>query len=475
MIDRRALRERLQELRGVRVTAWPLALLVAVSSLSTLGVVLGAGGGGPSQAEAAALLRGAPIEVRRAAGIAPDGTTTAAAGATAGDDASATGDAKADASGDDGDTASATADASADPAASTDDAATDGAGDTTTDDTPTTPSTAPPVGSKVQHVFVISLHSPGYDATFGPAAAGSYLVKTLAPKGVLLSGYGLLGTATLPNGVALLGGQPPNPLTTQECPTYADFPAGTKAAQDGTIDASGCVYPIDALTLPDQLGSAGHDWRAYVQGMGDGRTCRRPGPGEADPTLSADPAVGARPDDPYATRKNPVAYFHTLVDLGDCAKNDVGLDVLDHDLRRRADTPALSLIAPDLCHDGSREDCGTTGAAAADAFLAGVVPKILASPAYRAAGLLVVTYDGAPAAAAGATKDATAAALRTGAVLVSPWTAGGTTDATAASPYALLRTVEDLFGLKHLGAAQGVSVPTFAPLALGQAAAPPDN
>ncbi len=49
-------------------------------------------------------------------------------------------------------------------------------------------------------------------------------------------------------------------------------------------------------------------------------------------------------------------------------------------------TPSLSYIVPDRCHDGSPGPCpggGAGGLAAADAMLEQIVPKILASQAYK--------------------------------------------------------------------------------------------
>ncbi len=59
-------------------------------------------------------------------------------------------------------------------------------------------------------------------------------------------------------------------------------------------------------------------------------------------------------------------------------------------------TPAFSWISPNLCDDGHDAPCVTGapgGLAQADAFLAQWVPKIMAAPAYRDGGLIVVTFD----------------------------------------------------------------------------------
>jgi len=449
----------LARLAAVRVAGTQLAILATLSLTSTGLVVVGALASGPPSSVLAALAQQGVV-VHRQAAAAPDFSEPAA-------------DPTPRAS------TPTHAPAHSDPTASSDsggegegDAGSEGPTDTTPTVPPATPpSTGPPKGTKVKHVFVISLTSAGYDATFGAGAASSYLVHDLVPRGVLLSGYATLDDASLPNAIALVSGQPPNAQTQQDCPTYSDVPASARPAADGSIVDPGCVYPVNTLTLADQLGSAGHTWRAYVQGTGSGKTCRRPAAGAADPTVALNPA------DPYATHDNPFVYFHSLLDLGDCATNDVDLDVLDADLAKATATPNVSFIVPDRCHDGSADACAPGqpgGAAAADAFLAAWVPKLLASPAYKQDGLLVIAFGGvrpAPTPPAGATTTTPPpdpGTRHVGALLVSQWTKPGSTATTAGDPYALLRTLEDLFGLTHLARAGGSEVHSYAPLALGE-------
>jgi hypothetical protein len=208
------------------------------------------------------------------------------------------------------------------------------------------------------------------------------------------------------------------------------------------------VYPIGALTLPDQLTSAGLTWRAYVEDMGAAggapTTCRHPGPGEPDPSA----APGAV--DEYATRQNPFVYFHSLLDLGDCNTNDVTLDRLGSDLAAVKTTPNLAFIAPNLCHGGSAQPCpdGTPGGLpAADGFLNQWVPRITQSPAYRADGVLVIAFAGGSGTQA-----------RTGALLLSRYARPGSASIVAYSPHALLRSIEDIFALKHLAGAAAPGV-----------------
>ncbi len=141
-----------------------------------------------------------------------------------------------------------------------------------------------PEAGPVKHVFVISLTSPGYEQSLGAQSQMPYLSATLRPQGELLSNYTLLGEGALPNGIAAISGQPPNAATSAGCPTHEEFSSVT-ANSNGVLHGSGCVYPVETLTLADQLTSSQLSWRAYAEGMvdeaGKPANCVHPDPGEA--------------------------------------------------------------------------------------------------------------------------------------------------------------------------------------------------
>lgn len=334
---------------------------------------------------------------------------------------------------------------------------------------------AEPQPTKIRHVFLIVLAGHGFDATFGGGSPANYLNATLRPKGTLLTGYSSLGRAGLADELAIVGGQPPNADTRSDCPVYREIPPTRTPSRTGEITADGCVYPNTVTTLADQLSASRRDWRAYVEDLDRGpapapgvaprTTCRHPASNAADDTLRA------RAGDGYATRHNPFVYYHSLLDLGDCDANDGALAQLEGDLKSARSTPSLAYIAPNLCNDGTESPCvdGTPGGlAAADAFLATWVPKILASPAYRADGLLIVAFAGDVTPPADpAAPPATDQPVRNGALLVSRYAQAGGTAGTAYDPYALLRSLEDLFALRPLGRA--ATAGSFAPTVLGKA------
>jgi phosphatidylinositol-3-phosphatase len=317
----------------------------------------------------------------------------------------------------------------------------------------------------IKHVFIIVLENKSFDETFGALSPAPYLSQSLPSMGALLPNYYGVTHLSLGNYIALVSGQGSNPVTQTDCQVYMDVLPGSLSS-DGQASGVGCVYPSAVKTVADQLDAAGLSWKGYMEDMGNGAgqpaTCRHPAFGSADPTQTA------RPGDQYAARHNPFVYFHSLLDSGACARDDVPLDRLPADLASTATTPNYSFITPNLCDDGHDAKCAdgrTGGLPAVDAFLKQWVPRILASPAYRADGLLAILFDEADGSDASACCNEPQfpntpnngglfpgrGGGRTGAVLLSPFIDPGTVDSTAYNHFGMLRSVEDLFGLGHLG------------------------
>jgi hypothetical protein len=336
----------------------------------------------------------------------------------------------------------------------------------------------------IHHVFVIMLSDEPYASSFGPASTASYLTHTLEHSGELLVRYDAVAHEELANGVALMSGQGPTAEIAANCPTYAAIAPATAAAS-GQVLGNGCVFPTSVSTLPGQLAAKHLSWRAYVGATDEPGApvgaCAHPALGSPDPTAAQTATGGA-----YATFTNPLVYFQSIVSSPTCAADDVGLSRLKGDLGTAKRTASLSYIVPDRCQDGNPSPC-TAGAAAgmgpADAFLRRVVPEILASSAYKKDGLLVITDDEAPSSGEfadsssccgephfpNAPQPTTIAGLpprgggQVGALLLSPYLKGGTTTQEEFNHYSLLRTVEDLFGLGHLGYAGLPAVKSLPP------------
>jgi phosphatidylinositol-3-phosphatase len=328
-----------------------------------------------------------------------------------------------------------------------------------------------PEAGRIKHVFLISLVSSGYQSAFGTTGSTMpYLNGTLRPKGLLLSNYSVLSEATTPNGIATISGQPPNAATKTDCPTLTEFPSTATTNTAGILSGEGCVWPVATNTLAGQLSVAEFTWKAYMEGMVDPTTgepanCVYQGPEEEEKV-----ELGG-----YSNRLNPFTHFHSLLDVGECSEGDVPLSELKVDLKVEKNTPNFSYISPDLCSAGVTGQCpegAPTGPAAADEWLAEVVPQILESPAYKKDGLLIVTFGGinppAPVAEGETPPPAVPNPLKTGAVLVSKFITKGSNDAAPYNPYSLLRSSEELFGLNQMAKAGDKTTKTFAPELLGE-------
>ncbi|MEP7187212.1 MAG: alkaline phosphatase family protein [Rhodanobacter sp.] len=326
------------------------------------------------------------------------------------------------------------------------------------------PGSLPPI----HHVFVLVLENESYPVTFGASSLAPYLSRTLPKQGALLTEYYGIGHSSLDNYIAMISGQAPNPATQSDCKTYIEFtPSGPLDAQ-GQLPGSGCIYPAKVQTLADQLNHAGLSWKGYMEDMGadplrEAATCGHVAVGSYDATHKASAA------DEYANKHNPFVYFHSIIDdRAGCTAHVVNLAALAEDLQHARTTPNFAFIAPGLCHDGHDAPCANGepgGLVSADRFLRTWVPRIVNSPAFRRDGLLVITFDegGDAAACCGETGlpggpqpgKVGPGGGNVGAVMLSPFIAPGTVSHQPYNHYSLLRSIEDLFGLDHLGMAAG--------------------
>ncbi|MFL5840831.1 MAG: alkaline phosphatase family protein [Thermoleophilaceae bacterium] len=335
---------------------------------------------------------------------------------------------------------------------------------------------AAPTLPPVRHVFVIVLENKTFGDTFGgPGLVNApYLNNTLVPQGELLTRYYGIGHNSADNYLAMVAGQPPTPASKDDCPDPLKAVAPNAQPPYNIATTDGCDYPANFRTIADQLTEHGFTWKGYNQGI--------PAPCSL---LKNNPAPGTN----YARKHNPFVFFRSLRDSGQCQANDVGLDGLEADLQAEETTPNLVYIVPDECDD-AHTDCTSPfrdsplanpvigdqyALQQGDAFVQKWAPKIIASPAFKKDGLLIVTFDESVG-------DATACCGEqpgpadpapggyadgipgpgggvTGTVLVSPFISPGAADpsgrhlnTTEYNHYSLLRSLEDLFGIdEHLG------------------------
>jgi len=297
----------------------------------------------------------------------------------------------------------------------------------------------------ITHVFIVELGDHGFEEIYGEGSQATYLSQTLRERGELLGSYYAVTKGDLANEIALLSGQGPTPATAEGCPEYTDLDS-TIVGLEEQVEGEGCVYPAGTKTLPGQLVEAKKTWRAYVEGGGG---------------CSA------------ATPLNPFAYFHSLVDGPECAERSVGLEQLATDLESEKTTPSLSFIVANAENEQQ--------------LLEEVVPEIQGSDAFKQGGLIAIAaaqapQDGpnadssaccgtpeypnlpsqpTPPAASGPVKPSGGGG-RVGLLLLSPYVEAGTTNENGYyNHFALLLSIEELFGLPPIGYAAGEALTSF--------------
>jgi len=334
----------------------------------------------------------------------------------------------------------------------------------------------------VKHVFIVVLENENADETFGPNTQIPYLAKTLTSQGAFVPNYYATGHLSLDNYISMVSGQGPNAETQSDCQVYTKFLPGTPTS-NGQYVGQGCVYGPGVQNIATQLEGNGYTWKGYMQDMSNSApaqpaSCRHPAFNSRDSTQTATAT------DQYAARHNPFVYFESIIDFPTCQANDVDLTRLSTDLASASTTPDYAFITPDLCNDGHDTPCPDGqpgGMVQANTFLKGLVPKILASPAYKDRGLLIITFDEAEGDPQSANPDASACCGeqpgpntvnaggsipgpgggRIGAVMVSPCIKPGTVTIDAYNHYSLLRSIEDNFGLPRLGFAGQAGLQPF--------------
>jgi hypothetical protein len=335
----------------------------------------------------------------------------------------------------------------------------------------------------IRHVFVVLLENQAFRASFGPHSAAPFLARTLPQQGVLLRNYYAIGHASLGNYVALISGQAPNEATQLDCGEFIEFkPSAASLDAHGQLPGVGCVYPRLVPTLPDQLEAARLTWKAYMQDMGRDPARERATCGHV-PVGSAEITNTAKPTDQYAAKHDPFVYFHSIIDdPARCDAHVVNLERLPGDLVNSATTANYIFITPSLCDDGHDTPCvdgRPGGLKSVDAFLTQWVPLIEDSPAFKADGMLIVTFDESdnprPEGSGACCGEQPLPGAKflpgfggpggglIGAVVVSRFIKPGTVSAVPYNHYSLLRTVETLFSLAPLGYAADPHLAVFGP------------
>lgn len=249
-----------------------------------------------------------------------------------------------------------------------------------------------------KHIFIIVLENKAYHQVVGSAKAG--YITTLAHQYGLAANYYGIRHPSLPNYIALTSGD-----------TFGI-----------TTDCTDCF--LDQTNLVDQLEAAGKSWKGYMESM--------PGAcfvGDAPPL--------------YRQKHNPFIYYDNVRnDPARCAKV-VPFTQFATDLQANA-LPDFVWITPNMCNDS--HDCPIS---TSDTWLKTWVPQIVQSPAWRDDGALFITFDEGVKGDGGCCTYADGGRIAT--LVISPLGKPGFVSDVAYDHYALLRTIEQAWGLPLLG------------------------
>jgi phosphatidylinositol-3-phosphatase len=283
-----------------------------------------------------------------------------------------------------------------------------------------TPQTAPAlVVPDFAHIVIIPFENREFDQVIGNSQMPNY--NLLAGEYTLLSQYFTIRHPSLPNYIALVGGD-----------TFGI-----------SKDCTTCY--INAPSLADQIESSGRSWKAYLEGM------------------PSDCFIGNHGE--YVQKHNPFIYFDPIrLDATRCKRSIVPFTDLSSDLASGS-LPNFAYIMPNLCdsaHDANiRPLCSLD---TADDWLGYVVPKLQNSlDATGKPYLIVVTWDEGTTTASccGLSKSAGG---RVATLLISPQVRNGFQDTTPYTIYSMLKTIETAWNLPLLGhAADGNNSIIIAP------------
>ena len=251
-----------------------------------------------------------------------------------------------------------------------------------------------------KHIVIIMFENKEFDSVIGPSSMPHY--NELARQYTLLTQYYAVGRPSLPNYLALIGGD-----------TFG-------------IDRDCRDCFIDQSSLPDLIEASGRTWKTYQEDMPS--RCFLGNKGK------------------YAQKHNPFIYFDAIrLDTARCERSVVPLTELQTDIQTNS-LPNFMFITPNLCNDA--HDCKVT---VADAWLTDLLDQLV--PALDATGdpyAIFMLFD------EGKTSNACCGLLAKAgghvpAVIYSPQVKNGFEDSTPYTHYSLLKTIANAWGLPYLG------------------------
>ncbi|HMK99795.1 MAG TPA: alkaline phosphatase family protein [Acidimicrobiales bacterium] len=288
---------------------------------------------------------------------------------------------------------------------------------TTTVAGPTTSSTSPLPGAapslrSIAHIFVVLMENLGASQAMAVPS-----IAALAERYQSTPDFYAAAHPSLPNYLALVSGS-----------TWG-------------IDSDCTTCTVDGDNLGAQLSAADISWDAYFE------------------NIPSSCFLGPEsPDGLYAEKHDPFAYFDDIRSSPVlCAHIEPFGDLTPLLSGPASGVPRFVWVTPNMCDDG--HNCAPS---VAGAWLSGFVSSVVASPAWRSGGMLIVTWDEGDTDAAMDPQTAVIAPSGGGgpvlALVVTPGAPAGRVLAGPYDDYSVLRTVEEAFGVPLLGqaAASGV-------------------
>jgi phosphatidylinositol-3-phosphatase len=260
----------------------------------------------------------------------------------------------------------------------------------------------------VRHVLVVVMENHSYRDVIGPrgsavAAHAPFINRTLKRGCGLATAYRAVTHPSLPNYLALV--------------------AGTRGGI--ATDCTSCTS--SAPTLFERLAAAGRGWRIWAESM-PGRCSQAASSGE------------------YLKRHNPATYFPAIA--ASCARWDVPMGGATGRFARALSggpLPAYGVVVPNACND--MHDCSV---ATGDRWLARWIPRIAATPSYRAGHTVVfVVWDEGQGGGYGGENCLRAVSdesCHVAALVLSEHTRPGTRSSEVVSHYSVLRAAQALLG-----------------------------
>jgi acid phosphatase len=258
-------------------------------------------------------------------------------------------------------------------------------------------------GAKVpdfSHVIIILFENHEFGVVAGNTRQMPYF-NQLAAENVLLTQFYAISHPSLPNYIALIGGD----------------------TLGITTDCQTCY--VNGTNLPDLIEAAHRTWKTYQEDM---------------PSACF---VGS--GDKYAQRHNPFIYFDDIrTNAARCQASVAPLTQLDTDLAG-AGLPNYSFITPNLCN--SAHDCGLD---VSDGWLHGMITKLTSAKSFDDHSLIIVTFDEGQGnhSCCGL---GTSAGGQVATLLISKLAKPGFQDATPYSHYSIIKTLAAAWGMPELG------------------------